>query len=870
MINERGLNGAAYTNERSIYPPMTPIPKSQVDTSESFLTRLFANMGTLIFAATVPTLVLTAYFISSMGDLLRSNREQEMTELMRGVSVAVDAELLQVTQFVSALAASEGVRLGNFATLDNGLRRIIATIPSITVVHILDLATNRYIVHSDFPPGTQLDASPNAIEQAQRVAASGKTIIFGIHPSGPTVERPFIPIRTPVFRDGKVSHVITAGISAEHLSKIFTRVNFDPLLTGAIIDADLRIAARSRAADQFAGRHVNEPLAKALNENKSGFFASINQEGAKLYSVFVRSPETGWASVAGIPPEFIDAPIKKSVFAMLATAAVAIGLGLALASFIAIKLRCIRAEERGLNYRLERMIEERSEELRASEERYRTIIEDQTEMIIRLDRTGKLTFANREFVTRFGLSTPRRLDEDFYQMIADADQAKTIEEIDDLFDRRGTINLVECKMGNSQGRVFWQNWTFRSIVDSISQRIVEVQGVGRDITDLRSAQDQLRQAQKMEAVGQLTGGLAHDFNNLLAVVRGNAEFLREKFGPNPMLAAIERAVMRGADLTQRLLSFSRRQEQRPRSIDPNEFLEKTSVLLKRTLGMEIDIVCHSSCNGWRIFADEGQLENAILNLAINSRDAMPGGGSLHIGAVDVSEDEARRWFAEGETITGDYIEISVRDTGCGIAPELLGHVYDPFFTTKEDAKGSGLGLAMVHDFVRLSGGAIRLESEPGRGTCVRLLLPCTTMEADRHNATRKLPPRGSGETILVIEDDNDVRAFVKLSLEDLGYVIIERADSNDASDILTSDQRIDLLLSDIRLPNGANGFELAKRFQLGRPASKVLLMSGYVDENMDFNAGFGMKLGVLKKPFHREELARRVKQAIYNEYATYA
>jgi len=857
-------------DERSTVQSMVPIVKSRDATSESLLARLSANVGILIFAAIIPALVLTVFFSLKTGEILRNDRERELTEMMRALSVAVDSELLQVTRFISAIATSEAIRRGDFAQFDAGMRRMIAATPSITVIHILDLDAQQYVVHSDFPVGTKVEAGPNAVSQAQAAVESGKATIFGIRETGPNVERPFIPVRAPISHDGKATHVISAGISPDYLSKVFEKINFDERYTAAVIDADFRIAARSRAIEKFAGRRVNAPLANALTENKSGFFESINQEGDRLYSVFARSSETGWSVVAGIPTDVIDAPIQRMIVIIFSIAAAAVGIGVALASFIAVKINAVRARERSLNLELEQMVEDRSSELRASEERYRAIVEDQTEMIIRIERTGRLTFANREFRTFFGLSDSDDLGGDFYQLVCDEDQLPLIEAADDLFEYPHSIEFLECKMKAPGGKAYWQTWVFRSILDGVSRRIVEVQGVGRDITDLKSTQDQLRHAQKMEALGQMTGGLAHDFNNILAIVRGNAELLKDEFGPSPMLGAIERAAFRGAELTNRLLSFSRRQDLRPKSIDPHDFLDKLVALLRRTLGVEIEIVHVSSKDTWRIFADEGQLENALVNLAVNARDAMPAGGLLEFRCNNVPRSEASSWFPEGKKIVHDFVEISVRDSGIGIAPETLDHVLDPFFTTKDVGKGSGLGLAMVDGFIQLSGGAIRIESELKSGTCVGLLLPRTQAEVEEDVPQHSLLPRASGETILVVEDDRDVRDFVKLALENLDYGIIEGADSAEALEVLKSEQKVDLLLSDIRLPNGANGIELAKQFRLHRPNGKILLMSGYVDESMDNDPSFAGGFRVLKKPFRREDLAWSVKQALEQPALTLA
>jgi PAS domain S-box-containing protein len=288
-------------------------------------------------------------------------------------------------------------------------------------------------------------------------------------------------------------------------------------------------------------------------------------------------------------------------------------------------------------------------------------------------------------------------------------------------------------------------------------------GVARDISLRKETEAQLQQAQKMEAVGQLTGGVAHDFNNLLAVILGNTELLENELGDNPLLATIDRAATRGAELTQRLLTFARQQALQPQSIDLMELIPGLHDLFHRTLGEPVKISMDVPEGIWPVTADPGQLENALLNLAINARDAMPEGGTLEISCENVQLHD------NDKVAAGDYVQIAVRDSGSGMPEDVLEHAFEPFYTTKDVGEGSGLGLSMVYGFARQSGGDATIESKPGAGTEVKLLLPRSEVTNMSDEPLRgKDRKRGQGEAILVLEDDPDVRSFAVAALEGLG------------------------------------------------------------------------------------------------------
>ena len=391
--------------------------------------------------------------------------------------------------------------------------------------------------------------------------------------------------------------------------------------------------------------------------------------------------------------------------------------------------------------------------------------------------------------------------------------------------------------------------------------------VAIDVTRRNQAEEQLRQALKMEAVGQLTGGVAHDFNNLLAIIQGNLELLSEKLALTPQTAEMMQHALaaseRGAILTQRLLAFSRQQPLEPRLVKLGTFLKRELVLLNRTLGETIEISAKIDPDVWPVVIDPGQLGNAVLNLAVNARDAMPEGGMLIIGAENTALDEA--YAAENpEVAPGDYVLLSVTDSGTGMAPDVVRRVFEPFFTTKPVGRGTGLGLSMVFGFVKQSGGHIKIYSEPGHGTAVKVYLPRAEPGEDSAELgpERAAPARGRGETILVVEDDAGVRKFVVTLLADLGYSVREADDGSLALERLRTDAMPDLLLSDVVLPKGVSGPVLARAARALAPDLKVLFMSGYTRDALTREGTVDDDVHIIMKPFRKVDLAAKIRAVL--------
>jgi PAS domain S-box-containing protein len=392
---------------------------------------------------------------------------------------------------------------------------------------------------------------------------------------------------------------------------------------------------------------------------------------------------------------------------------------------------------------------------------------------------------------------------------------------------------------------------------------------GRDLTVQRQAEDALRQGQKMEAIGQLTGGIAHDFNNLLAAIMGALELMRNKIAqgrPTELdryVTAAQGAAKRAAALTHRLLAFARRQPLSPTLTDVNRLVKGIEDLVRRTLGPSIVLEVAATEDLWVTQVDQNQLENALLNLCINSRDATPDGGRVTVETANFEVDE--RMAREGDLLAGQYVALSVTDTGTGMTREVISRAFDPFFTTKPLGHGTGLGLSMIYGFAKQSGGHVRIYSEVDRGATVCLYLPRSSANGEFVDMPVELlaPTRAApGETVLIVDDEETLRMLVVEVLEELGYSSLEAGDGASGLELLRSDTRIDLLVSDVGLPGGMNGRQLADAARVLRPGLKVLLVTGYAANAVVDPGHLEPGMQIMGKPFPMEALGKKIKDMI--------
>ena len=437
--------------------------------------------------------------------------------------------------------------------------------------------------------------------------------------------------------------------------------------------------------------------------------------------------------------------------------------------------------------------------------------------------------------------------------------------------RAGVPVRYESRLKRTDGAWRWVAWTLS--LDPASDRI---HGVGRDVTTdkdnaeaLQHAEEALRMAQKMESIGKLTGGVAHDFNNLLQVIGGNLQLLaKDVAGADKAEQRVRNAlagVARGANLASQLLAFGRRQPLAPKVVNLGRFIRGLDDMFRRALGDGIEIETVVSGGLWNTLVDPFQVENALLNLAINARDAMRGHGRLTMEAGNASLDDA---YAQrnAEVAPGQYVMVALTDTGSGMPPEVRERAFEPFFTTKPEGQGTGLGLSMVYGFVKQSGGHVKIYSEPGHGTTVRIYLPRVRQEEDLETQIDAGPAKGGAETVLVVEDDEDVRGTVVEMLSDLGYTVLKAKDAQSALAIVESGVPINLLFTDVVMPGPLRSPELARKARERLPDIVVLFTSGYTDNAIVHAGRLDEGIELLSKPYTYEALARKVRHVLRNQF----
>jgi len=390
--------------------------------------------------------------------------------------------------------------------------------------------------------------------------------------------------------------------------------------------------------------------------------------------------------------------------------------------------------------------------------------------------------------------------------------------------------------------------------------------IRRDITAQKDLENRLRRAQQMEAVGQLTGGLAHDFNNLLTIMLGNAERIQRRMtktnSHTKNISSIIDAGKRAASLTHRLLAFSRKQPLLPHSVQISKLIAGLEELLKHTLGETIHIVVHSVPDLWPAIIDTSQFENALINLAANARDAMPNGGTLRIETTNITIKEALP-TPHGHVTPGDYVLVSICDSGQGMTTDVLDKVFEPFYTTKDVGKGSGLGLSMVYGFARQSKGHILIDSEIGIGTTIRLFVPRSNSQPETVVDPSPLPRLSGGtEHILVVEDEDSVRDIISIILSDHGYKVTEAANGQQAIEILKAPQIFKLLFTDVVLPGGMNGFEIAEQAKHIQPEIKILFTTGYAETDIIENSRLEIGNNLIKKPYRQTDVLDKIREVL--------
>lgn len=544
---------------------------------------------------------------------------------------------------------------------------------------------------------------------------------------------------------------------------------------------------------------------------------------------------------------------------------------------------------------------------RASEARYRHLLDAAPDAIVVVDEAATIVLVNAQAEDLFGYSRDELIGQPIEILVPDAmhgqhrqhrteflanPSVRPMGSQLELFGKRKGGRMVPVEISLSPIHTPEGLYVSAAIRDSTERRMVQAAlrnardgleqrvrertseleranvALQSEMEDRRQAEQALYQAQKMEAVGQLTGGVAHDFNNLLTVVMGNlnmlARHLKDDEFAAELISSATKAVQRGANLNRTLLAFSRRQRLTPVAVSLNELVEGMVDMLRRTIGETVHIEIRGGSELPPALADPAQLEAALLNLAVNARDAMGEGGTLTIETAAVTLD-AHYAAREADVLPGRYVMLAVSDTGTGMSPEVVSRAFEPFFTTKETGKGSGLGLAMVYGFAKQSGGHVKIYSEPGMGTTIKLFLPEVDCRGNRCAAPADVPqttqPTGS-ETILVVEDEADVRRLACRVLAELGYRVLEAGNGRAALEIVEAEPAISLLFTDVVLPGGMNGPVLASKAKAIRPDLQVLYTSGYTGNAIQQLEALATEVRLITKPYAIDALAIQVRNAI--------
>ncbi|MDJ0945618.1 MAG: ATP-binding protein [Kiloniellales bacterium] len=516
-----------------------------------------------------------------------------------------------------------------------------------------------------------------------------------------------------------------------------------------------------------------------------------------------------------------------------------------------------------------------NDDLGTSSSFLRSVLDSLTEQIAVIDEGGKIEWVNEAWIA-FSKENGGALEKtcpgvNYLQVCRQSAESGETEAqeayagIRDVIEKRRPLFHFEYPCHSPQEKRWFMMWIKPLEMDGPRKFVVQHQ----NITQRRSLEEQLLRSQRMQAIGQMTGGVSHDFNNLLAVMIGNAEALEDKVGWDQEakyhIEEIKWAIDRGSSLTNRLLAFSRQQPLEPASTDVTGLVGSLSDILRRTLGetVELRIACASDL--WPAMIDPRQLENALINLAVNARDAMPNGGTLMIESTNVTLDDS--YADKHEEVTpGDYVEIVVSDTGTGIPSETLEKAFEPFFTTKEVGRGNGLGLSVVYGLLKQSGGHITIESRVGRGTTVRLYLPRSYEAATQGSADRDTVELARGsERILVVEDNPSVRRISADILRSHGYEVVEARNGTEAIRRLRNGKGFALLFTDVVLPGGMNGVEISEKAKRIQPGIRVLYTTGYAENPVVHEGQLQTEVNLVRKPYRRGELLARIRAILESD-----
>ena len=660
-------------------------------------------------------------------------------------------------------------------------------------------SAGRQLINTRVPLGTSL---PTALlpgdEEVRRLK---KPFVSGVM-IGAVAQEPVYTITAAVVQNDEVTHFLTLSLPPARLAELL-KEGLDPGHIAGIFDQQGKFLARTDQHAEFVGRPGPASFVENMRGNE-GNFRAINSVGDDVSVAYARSNLSGWAILTSVPDRASLASLHRALWTLAAVALLLTILALLLAYAIGNRMagavRALASQAGALGQ-------------------------------------GESVVARQ---------LPVREVNTVGQVLVDASEK--------LREREHGRDTAESEL--------------RTLSETLEQRVQErTQELAAEMKRRSATEDALRQAQKMEAIGQLTGGIAHDFNNMLAIIIGSLDLAARRIARGDhaiekYLASAQEGARRAASLIQQLLAFSRQQPLAPTALDVNNLISDVSELLRRSLGEPIKLNAVLAQDLWTIHADRNQLENAILNLAVNARDVMPDGGELTVETANAQLTDAQA--AQGAVVAGDYVLILIRDTGAGMPPEVIEKAFDPFFTTKKSGAGTGLGLSQVYGFVRQSGGCVQIESDIGRGTAVRIYLPrYAGPEAPRSAESEASPtPTSDGNvTVLVVEDEEGVRSHAVSALRELGYKVLEADNATKALEVVDCHPEIRLLFTDVVMPD-MNGRRLSEEVTQRRPGMKVLFTTGYTRDAIVHNGTVDHDVSLITKPFTLDELGRKIAEVL--------
>jgi PAS domain S-box-containing protein len=854
----------------------------------------------MVVAILLPVLLLAGLLFWQYYDAELSRIELELRNDARAMALDVDRDLQGQLNEAETLATAGAIASHDYARL---YEQAIRVKEFAGVDLLLRDRSGQQLMNTRVAWGTPLPLGP--VEGDSEVIASKKPYVSNVF-LGAIAQRPIYFITVPILLNGDVAYFLHLGLELQRLADILAE-DIGPGQLAGVLDRNNVVMARTQAFNE----PVDQPaLPGFINQIKQadGTWLGVNMQGQAFRVGYARSRLSGWLVWVGVRETAVQQSLRGPLWALdaigLTLTLLAVGVAYLLAGRLAdaIATLSLRAKALGRGEavvatripvreldqvggelaaastrrkELERQLVAQATE--ESERRFAMLVNGVADYAIyTLDPEGRITNWNEGAARIKGYAEPEIVGRHFsvFNTREECEQGLPQQALQTA----ATVGKYEAEgwRVRKDGSRFWASVLIDRI-DDADGTLVGFANITRDITERRetqrrldAAREQLYQSQKMDAVGQLTGGVAHDFNNLLTIIIGNLDTAKRTLGSwkdgarSRLLRAIDQALVganRAATLTGHLLAFSRRQPLEPRLLDINRLLTQLSMFLKPSLGEAVQLEVVGAGGVWPVEADAVQLETALLNLAVNARDATPDGGKLTIEASNVLLDESY-CARNAEVRPGQYVQIAVTDNGTGMSDDVVARAFEPFFTTKQPGHGTGLGLSQVYGYVKQSGGHVKIYSELGHGTTVRIYLPRAVGKTVEPPPPATSAPSAYGkETILVVEDDGDVRAFICEALRELDYKVLEAGDSAAALELLQAEVAIDLLLSDVILP-GPNGRELATAARLLRPDLKVLFMTGYSRNAVVHQGRLEDGVQLIQKPVTQASLAAKIRDVL--------